>query len=577
MNVQFAPAVAGAVSGELTVVSNSSTNGTSVVALSGTGVSGVAVAVSPLNAAVPANATQQFTASVVGTQDTDVAWTATGSGCSGTACGTISSSGLYTAPTSVPSSSPTVIITASSAADSTQFATSIVTIAPPVGTTYYMAANGSDGNNGLSAGSPWASPNHALHCGDEIVAAPGSYAPENFQWNFGTVTGTGHCVARMTCQTFDACKISFPASNDFGMAIQTSHWMVDGWEVTAAGKYGICFEAYPSTSSASMQDIVFANDIANGCEGGGFSPVSNPPAGADYFALISDISYNAAQATGACSSGISIWEPINSDTAPGTHMYISQTFTWGNVEPAVCANGPATDGEGIILDTWNQWSYSGQAVIENNLTFYNNGMGIEVFENSEAPIYVRNNTSASNDTSAVRSTGLCGEIGGSQGTTTTQFYQNVARASSATACMGNDYYAFVLQDADDTAQINSNFGYGEAGNDFSCQTCTTFLLGSNNIFGTDPMFANLPSSTPAAPSCGSATSVVNCMAPMVADFTPTSTAVPAGWGYQAPSSTDVSDSLFPQWLCGIGLPSGWVTNGCLTGTPSSNAIAKQDY
>jgi hypothetical protein len=65
--------------------------------------------------------TQQFTASVSGTSNQAVNWTVAGASCIGTACGTISSSGLYTAPAAVPVMPPTVTVTATSQQNSKQF------------------------------------------------------------------------------------------------------------------------------------------------------------------------------------------------------------------------------------------------------------------------------------------------------------------------------------------------------------------------------------------------------------------------------------------------------------------------
>ncbi len=79
----------------------------------------VVVAVSPANMSVPTGTTQQFNASVTGTSNTAVAWSVSGAGCSGAACGTIDSSGLYTAPAVAPSPA-TVTITATSVADPTK-------------------------------------------------------------------------------------------------------------------------------------------------------------------------------------------------------------------------------------------------------------------------------------------------------------------------------------------------------------------------------------------------------------------------------------------------------------------------
>ena len=62
---------------------------------------------------VPVGSTLQFSASGKGITDTSVTWSVWGPGCSKSACGTISDSGLYTAPVDIPSS-PTVIVEATS-------------------------------------------------------------------------------------------------------------------------------------------------------------------------------------------------------------------------------------------------------------------------------------------------------------------------------------------------------------------------------------------------------------------------------------------------------------------------------
>src|ERR1019366_3507013 len=96
--IQFNPLVVGAATGQLTITSNSSTNGTAVIGLSGTGTAtpqAVVVAVTPTAVSKTAGSNQQFMASVTGTSNTSVTWSVAGTGCGGATCGTISSTGLY--------------------------------------------------------------------------------------------------------------------------------------------------------------------------------------------------------------------------------------------------------------------------------------------------------------------------------------------------------------------------------------------------------------------------------------------------------------------------------------------------
>src|SRR5205807_2277321 len=79
----------------------------------------VSISVSPYTANIQTGRQQQFTASVLGTSNTGVAWKAT--------AGTVTTTGLYTAP----STAGTYIVTATSAADSTKSASATITVPQP--------------------------------------------------------------------------------------------------------------------------------------------------------------------------------------------------------------------------------------------------------------------------------------------------------------------------------------------------------------------------------------------------------------------------------------------------------------
>jgi hypothetical protein len=80
----------------------------------------VSVSIAPTTASLITGATQQFTATVTGSSNTAVTWTATG--------GTVSTTGLYTAP----GTAGTFTVTATSVADPTQSAAATVTVTVPV-------------------------------------------------------------------------------------------------------------------------------------------------------------------------------------------------------------------------------------------------------------------------------------------------------------------------------------------------------------------------------------------------------------------------------------------------------------
>jgi hypothetical protein len=441
---------------------------------------------------------------------------------------------------------------------------------PPAGTTYYLApvaAGGNDSNNGLSASSPWLTPNHALNCGDVILATPSTaYLQANFGWNsFGTVTcPAGNNVAWLKCATFDGCKISVPASAPAyagGMNINANYWGIQGWEVDSDDGDEACFQAGPAGGSVSVHHIIFANDIAVGCGQGGYQGSPSGLLGYDYFAVVGSIAYNAAQSSAECYSGFDVYGPVASDSLPGTHIYVAGNFAWGNVNPNPCGGGLPTDGEGVILDTLQYNDYAQQVVVDNNILVFNGGRGIHVYNNANSPhanVYIRHNTTYANSQGNDQDI-VCGEIA-VQSSLSTEVSANLSETAASLTCHGpiNPYVFSVAQTIDSTVHIYSNYGYSATGYN---TTGTGFSYGPNNVFA-NPQFANPVE--PGAPNCSSFSSVPACMATVISNFTPTNAAA-AGYGYQIPSSTPVYDPLFPQWVCNLNLPTGLISMGCKTG------------
>jgi hypothetical protein len=124
--IYAAPAVAPAPA-SVTVMATSMADSSKSASANVTIVAVVVVTVTPTNTSVVTGGTQQLNASVVGTSNTGVNWTVQGAGCSGTACGTINSNGLYTAPAVVPSPA-NVTVTATSLADPSKTGSTSVVI-----------------------------------------------------------------------------------------------------------------------------------------------------------------------------------------------------------------------------------------------------------------------------------------------------------------------------------------------------------------------------------------------------------------------------------------------------------------
>jgi hypothetical protein len=435
-----------------------------------------------------------------------------------------------------------------------------VTVAP---VTYYLSPTGSDSNNGLSTSQSWLSPDHPLNCGDTIIAASSSvYDQHNFAFGkWGTVScspGATANVAWLKCEMFDTCKLT--ATNQDAMWVTSSYWGVQGWEVTATGGQAICFASFPPTTTANLHHIIFANDIANGCYGAGFEPIPNGSAGTDYFVLVGDIAYNAAQQSTQCGSAITIFEPAESDQLPGTHIYVAGNYTWGNVDANPCAGGTPTDGEGIIFDTFDANNYTQQAVMDNNIAFLNGGSGFRVDKTTKATVYAVNNTAFGNNTDSNLNSIWCGEIT-LQESKGINVANNIARATSATGCGANPAYALYVAEGDATDVVAANFAFGIAGQNAGQSVSPGFSYATSNILGIAPLFVSPPAVNPGPPNCAGSASVAQCMAPTFAGLLPQAPSA-LGLGIQPLGGSATADPLFPNWLCNVGLPAGLIPNHC---------------
>jgi len=137
------------------------------------------VRVSPTSAALATGATQQFTATAADGSAVAVSWQADGGG-------TISASGLYAGPTSLPASPATVTITATANQDPAASATATLTITDPVAVTISPRSAALTAGQGQAfvAGIPGGG--SATWSVDGIAGGSGAV---------GTIDSTGHYVA----------------------------------------------------------------------------------------------------------------------------------------------------------------------------------------------------------------------------------------------------------------------------------------------------------------------------------------------------------------------------------------------
>ena len=459
--------------------------------------------------------------------------------------------------------------------------------------TYYISPTGNDRNAGTSPSAAWATPHHAVNCGDVIIAAAGTY---NFTYSpfgtnaWGTVSNCpstsggidgkgGVYFATVLCAGPSITSCSVNGNNYEAFRVDASNWAVEGFTATQnPTANGACYSA-TSETSATLHHIAFINDIAINCHLSGFDTYSwTNPGGVDQTAVVGAISYNGSPSVGGglCSGGVSIIPLNGPDTSPGTHIFVAGYFGYKNIN-APSGAGCNTDGEGVIFDSWSCTKYTHQGVVEQNVWWLNGSAGFQVFPNclsngDKPQIYLFNNTSYGNGQDPKHS-GTTPDlyIHDVLPTTANGTYYNIQHnifvatlATSGSNGKAPVYGAGVYVDNANSSLVNVSGNYIWQSNPGTKTTAgnpntDVYVNGSHNMtsfpFGTNtygnPGLANPGGLPTTAPSCGNYTNTTDCMNQgynVAANLTPSGGA--AGLGYQPPGPC-APDPYFPAWLKGV--------------------------
>ena len=423
----------------------------------------------------------------------------------------------------------------------------------PVGAAhYYVAANGNDSNPGTQT-SPWRSPKHDVNCGDTLHLAPGSRNDfHNFdvgKWGHvsNCPSSTGRNTAKLICDGNYIQDCSFLHVFQ-SFRVDQPHWAVQGiYCSNDQVKWSTCF-------GNTAPYVIFINDYGNALGAGTGMQ--------EYGAVVGSMIYGSGYGGGECFSGLSIFKPVQLDTNPGTHIFIIGSFYINNGNNHGC-----TDGEGIILDSWAASGYKQQIAIDNNMIIGNNSYGLELLNANGARVIARNNTFYGNGLKTPYGTYGAPEI--SIGASNTNVlvdhdiiyslvgWNPVSTQASAPAI---DIYYATNVTVSNSFVFSAHGQYGVNGYTAAGVTMVApYLPTVTNVTTASPVFAN-PQQLTAAPDCSTATSVPQCLAQLIADFTPQATGA-VGLGYQKPGACAPNPD-WPTWIGPGDVPDGIITKPC---------------
>ena len=284
----------------------------------------VSVTISPTTASIAGGGTQQFTATVTGSTNTAVTWAVSGTAGGNAVTGTISATGLYTAPTVLPAST-TQTITATSQADTTKIATATVTLTAPSVTISISPATASVPAGGTLQFTP------TVTSSDNNTAVTWSVNGCTIVANCGTVSSTGLYTAPLsppreaitvtaTSVSNGAFSASAPITVLFSNASLSGNYVFlvrqpdnasgSGFALRAgtfvAGNGNITGGLEDANSSAGglLPNTAFTGTYSVGADGRGTATINDTASHSFSFALTSNTRGQLIEIDGGAASGI---------------------------------------------------------------------------------------------------------------------------------------------------------------------------------------------------------------------------------------------------------------------------------
>jgi hypothetical protein len=305
-----------------------------------------------------------------------------------------------------------------------QVASTTLDVGVNIGRVIYVAGTGSDPASGLSESAPKRTLQaaHAItQPGDSVLVMNGTYSQANAKANILTISRNGRSDAWIAYIGYPGHTPLLKARNWNAVSVQASYIVVEG--LTLEGN-----RAEITLQQAQAEANNLANPVTSGNGIGITPPHSNPdqrPAhvvirgnevrdfpgggiyasGADYLTIERNRVYRNAWYAPYANSGISIYQPWNSDNSTAVKMIIRENVAYENYNfiPFFYSDPDpskrrVTDGNGIIIDDFRNTQrgsplgiYPGRTLVENNIVFDNGGRGINIYLSNRVDVV--NNTS----------------------------------------------------------------------------------------------------------------------------------------------------------------------------------------
>lgn len=356
--------------------------------------------------------------------------------------------------------------------------------------TYYVSPQGSNANPGTQA-QPWQTIQFAVNealPGDVLLVEDGVYQGPVIMSQSGTAD------AYITLKAINRWQAKIETTSGMGdqdgIKTVANYLTIDGFEIydpaPGIGHHGNGITAYKNHHVNILNNKIH-NYGGSGIQGAYF----------DHIRIENNILYDNAKYDPNQKSGISLYQAVAVDDAPGYHAIIRNNRSYGNIN-VVPLNATGTrDGNGILIDDFrnsagdnpSNVNFPHRTLIENNLCYDNGGKGIQIFKSDHVDVF--NNTAYHNNHDTQNQGTWRAELSLAYGDDTV-WRNNIGVAAPGAGILEWNRAILIARSGITVWENNITFN-GTPGNisvlvDNAAET--EAYLNANNLMGIDPMFMN---------------------------------------------------------------------------------------
>lgn len=355
--------------------------------------------------------------------------------------------------------------------------------------TYYVSPQGDNTNPGSQA-LPWQTIQFAVDeatPGDTILVEDGVYEGPVI------MTRSGEPGAYITLRSINKwgakVEVIDGEGDQDGIKAAANYLTIDGFEL---------FDANPGPGRHGNGITVYNNHHVNILNNNihDFGGSGIQAAHFDHVLIENNVVYNNAKYNPLQTSGISLYQAIAVDDAPGYHIIVRNNRSFGNINLVPTNAGQTFDGNGILVDDFRNNTgdetniiYPHRTLIENNLCYDNGGKGIQVYRSDNVDIF--NNTTYHNNHDLQSESTWRGELS-LISSTSTVWRNNIGIANPGEGVLERNSALFISKGGDTVWENNLTYNGtpGDLAIHIDNSTVTEAYLLSNNMLGIDPLLTD---------------------------------------------------------------------------------------